>query len=463
MKSKIKKERLYSFWKSNNAKLVLIILLAIFIGYSTFLASNLKLNIIPDEAFHFSMSQSFAKTIGVPYETPASLERGIFIRQNPYFAYWIYGRTLNIFSLVKPNVTNWQQLVFLRLINVIFSLGTVLFTYLFSRELFKNKWWPLLPVFLLTNTLMYVVLSSGVSYDNPANFLSILSLFFLLRILNNKAFISNSLGMLISLCLGALIKFTIVPLTAALLVVWITYIALKHPVVATTQLKLGKNILFLIIVAILFGFTFSIYGVNLIEFHSLTPTCPDYYSEEFCKNAPFLKGYYELRLPEKLTITSAIKQGYPEPVRYVFDTWIRAMLLKIVGVMGNLKSYFPMDAAYFQMLFYWTTLLLFRYFKKSSFKIYSFIGIILFYSLVLLIKNYNTELIYGFIQVAHQGRYIFPVITVIYCLLSYGLMKVPNKILKFATLAVTIVLFIYGGPLKFITHYRPVFASWFIN
>jgi hypothetical protein len=462
MKLQINNENIKSIWTKINSKLVLIVILAIFIGFTTYLAFNLKLNIVPDEGFHYSMSQSFARTVGVPYETPASLERGIFIRQNPYLGHWIFARALNFFSIIRPNSTNWQQLVFLRLINVMFSIGTVIFTYLFSKELARNKWWGLLPVFLLTNTMMFVVLSSGVSYDNLTNFFSIISIYFLLRILNKKEFISNSLGMLIFLLLGALTKFTVIPLALGMIIVWIIFIIFKKPSIEMNRLRLGKNIVLLIFILILVGLNVSIYGVNLIKFQSLTPHCQDYYSEEFCLNAPFLIIYHELRLPEKLTIFSAVKQGYPEPIRYTFDTWIRAMMLKIFGVMGNLKSYYPTSAAYFHILLYWFILLFVRYFRKTTFKLYNLIAIFIYYSLVLFINNYDDELTFGFLQVALQGRYIFPVISLAYGLLGFGLMKIPNRIVKYATLGATIALFIYGGPLKFIIYYDSIFASWFI-
>ena len=135
--------------------------------------------------------------------------------------------------------------------------------------------------------------------------------------------------------------------------------------------------------------------------------------------------------------------------------------MKTYGIMGGQKSYYPIGIAYYHILLFWYLVLAIRYFKKASFKILSLAGIFGFYALTLFIKNYDIELAYGFIQVALQGRYIFPVIGIPYGLAAYGLMKVPNQWIRWGTLAATLLLFLYGGPLRFILYHQKVFADWF--
>jgi hypothetical protein len=53
------------------------------------------------------------------------------------------------------------------------------------------------------------------------------------------------------------------------------------------------------------------------------------------------------------------------------------------------------------------------------------------------------------------------VIGIAYGLAAYGLMKVPVKWLRWGTLAATIFLFLYGGPIRFIIYNQTVFADWF--
>lgn len=90
-------------------------------------------------------------------------------------------------------------------------------------------------------------------------------------------------------------------------------------------------------------------------------------------------------------------------------------------------------------------------------------GIILFYSLVLFYQNYNSELTYGFKQIAIQGRYIFPVIGLIYVLFTYTLGQVKNTPIKIISLLIIIALFLIGGPIKFIIRYDMIFGYWFIG
>ena len=450
-----------TLWQRVNHRFVLVLIILVFAAYSVYIATHLLRDIVPDEPYHLALSQGFAGTWGIPEDVPLASSAGHAVRRNPFLAYWIFGRSLDFLNLVLPNPSPWQQLVALRLVNVAFSIGTVVFTYLFSRQLIRHKWWSLLPVFVLTNTLMFVLLSGGVSYDNPANFLSIAGIYFLLRVLQKEDFLFNSLGWLIFISLGTLTKETILPLALAMAVVWIIFMIKNRVDIKPRVFRNVWSISLLILLALAAAANFALYGLNLIQHGSLTPSCRDYYSDEFCENTAFALRREELALDEEPTLLQAFRQGYPEPVRYAFDTWIRAMLMKIFGIMGGAKAYYPIGIAYYHILLYWYLALAIRYFKKGSFTLFSLAGIFGFYALTLFIKNYDIELAYGFIQVALQGRYIFPVIGLAYGLAAYGLMKVPNSWVRWGTLVITLLLFLYGGPLRFILYNQSVFADWF--
>jgi len=452
---------LKSTWHRLNDKLLLVLLILVFAAYAVYVAANLQRDIVPDEPYHFSISHAFSETWGLPEGVGTARSIGVYIRRSPTLAYWVYGRALNLLDIVQPKSSAWGQLIYLRLVNAAFSIGTVIFTYLFSKELIQHKWWSLLPVFALTNTLMFVLLSGGVSYDNLTNFLSIAGLYFLLRVMKQKDFLLNSLGWLILISLGALAKETILPLALAMFVVWVIFIV-KHR--EDIQIKLFRSfwsVSLLVVLVVVAGANLALYGLNLLQHGSLAPFCEDYYTKEFCANSPFAQRREELALRDEPNLFQAFRRGYPEPVRYAFDTWIRAMLMKVFGIMGGQQSYYPIGIAYFHMLLYWYLALAIRFFKKASFKIYSLIGIFGFYALTLFIKNYDIELAYGFIQVALQGRYIFPVIGIAFGLAAYGLMNVPVKWVRWATLAVTVLLFLYGGPIRFFLYNQTVFTAWF--
>jgi hypothetical protein len=437
-------------------------LLIVFAAYTIFLSLNLQTGIIPDETYRFAVSRYFINTWGIPDDVPIIKTAGESLHRGSFLGYWIYGRMLAIMDTFFPEGTEWQSLVYLRLVNALFSYGTVIFTYLLAKEIIKNKWIQLLPSFMLTNTLMFVFLSGGVNYDNPTIFFCSLSLLFFVRIIKEKSFLTNSLAWLLTISIACLIKYSILPLAFIMTVVWIIFIIRNKPSIMRDQLFEPKNIgLFIILIALL-SLNFSIYGINIIRYQSITPSCLDVYTEEICKESGYAIRHEEMALPEKLTVVKAFKRGNPEPIRYIFETWIRAMFDRIYGIMGH-KIYFPISVSYFLMLIYWTIGLGLRYIRRPSFVIIGMISIILFYALVLIRMNYNSQLVYGFdTSVALQGRYIFPVISLAYVIWGHILEIVPRKLIRYATIFALIALFLYGGPIRFIIYYETVFANWFI-
>jgi hypothetical protein len=170
-----------------------------------------------------------------------------------------------------------------------------------------------------------------------------------------------------------------------------------------------------------------------------------------------------MALDKKLTLMESIEQGYPNPVDYVINTWIPRMLDRIYGILGH-KVYYPTHIIIlFQVLFMWMLLLGFRYWKRLSLNLVSVLFIIFAYAFVVLLTNYDGELVYGFKHIAMQGRYLFPVIGLIYVLFGYTLEQVSNKPIYISTLLMTLALFLAGGPLKFILHYNTIFLTWFIH
>jgi hypothetical protein len=453
---------LKKFWHSYNTTIVLLLILSVFVAYSLYLAVNLQEGIIPDETYRFEVSRHFSKKWGVPENYSASFTSGIDIKHNPYLGYWIFGKILNIYDLFSPSATERQQLVFLRIVNVGFSLGAVIFCYLLTKELIKNKWWQLLSVFMLTNTLMFVFLSGGVSYDNPVNLACFAAIYYLVRVFQGKNILTNSLAWFICILIASLIKYSILPLTLVMGVTWLIFLIKNWGKLKINPVMNGKLIILLCLFIGLFSLNLFLYGGNLIKFHSLTPSCLDTFSSEICQTSSYAIREQELALPEKLTLLKAIKQGNPEPIRYFFDEWIREMLKRIFGIMSH-RNYFPLNVTYYHIALFWVLLLGFRYIKKPDFVKISLIVIFGFYVAVLVAMNYNSELVYGFNKyIALQGRYLFPVIGIGYVLVAHILTVTSNKPIRWSTLAALIVLFLYGGPIRFIWYYGSVFADWFI-
>lgn len=442
--------------------IALAIILLIFLSFSVYMALNLKPGIIPDEPAHFAFSRHFSSTWGLPPDNADTFNLGIYIEQNPFLYYWINGRIINLIDLIKPGATEWQTLVTLRIINVIFATGTVLICFLLSKELIKHPWWQLIPVFLLTNTLMFVFLAAGVNYDNLANLLTMAGLLFFTQVFTREDFIINSSIWMIFISLGTLVKYTILPLALAMGIAWLIYIFIHRKEVFPVHFYGVKTLLLLLMLFTLFTGNFLIYGINLIRYEGLLPECEEILLESQCALSPLEQRYQEKAIKPKMTIRESIEKGYPNPFSYAVNTWVHNMLLRTFGMIGH-QSYFPLELVrYYKILFYSAVLMGLFFLKPKSALTYSLVGISIFYALVLLYSNYNNELLYGFIHIGFQGRYIFPVIGPIFVLFTLITKNIPVRLLRVAFLGFTLGLFFIGGPITILLKYQAVFSSWFI-
>jgi hypothetical protein len=442
--------------------IALAIILLIFLSFSVYIAINLKPGIIPDEPAHFAFSRHFSSTWGLPPDNADTFNLGIYIEQNPFLYYWINGRIINLIDLIKPGATEWQTLVILRIINVIFATGTVLICFLLSKELIKHPWWQLIPVFLLTNTLMFVFLAAGVNYDNLANLLTMAGLLFFTQVFTREDFFINSSIWMIYISLGTLVKYTILPLALAMGIAWLIYIFIHRKEVFPVHFYGVKTLLLLLMLFTLFTGNFLIYGINLIRYEGLLPECEEILLESQCALSPLEQRYQEKAIKPKMTIQESIEKGYPNPFSYAVNTWVHNMLLRTFGMIGH-QSYFPLELVrYYKILFYSAVLMGLFFLKPKSALTYSLVGISIFYALVLLYSNYNNELLYGFIHIGFQGRYIFPVIGPIFVLFTLITKNIPVRLLRVAFLGFTLGLFFIGGPITILLQYQAILSSWFI-
>jgi len=80
----------------------------------------------------------------------------------------------------------------------------------------------------------------------------------------------------------------------------------------------------------------------------------------------------------------------------------------------------------------------------------------------ILLSAQNGELSYGFKQISLQVSYLLPIIGLVYGLVGYAQSRIKNRTLRIVVLAITLILFFVGGPIKFITRYEGVFSTWFL-
>ncbi len=407
------------------------------------MALNLERGIIPDEGgYHFPVSKLYTTTWGIPADTPETYQFQ-YLSHRPFLYHWINGRILNSAQAFFPDLSDWRKLVLLRLTSIFYSLGTLFFTYKLAGEYIHNKWGQVFVVFLLTNTLMFVFISSGVNYDNLVNLCCAAGLYFLTRVMKGGDFYENSFGWISCIAFGTLVKSAVLPLAAVMMLSWAVYTVINRKLInfkiyPNFQFYLTAFFLILLLIANL-----AIYGVNLVKYRSLTPGCAQILTQEQCENSPLYVRSQKIELANNsLTIKDIVEGKDPDPIAYFSDFWIPAMSKMIFGIAGH-KIFNPPDfiISLYRLILLVSILSAFKFWKNPSYPLGSLCAVFAFYSLVLFTTNYQTEMRTGFTHLAIQGRYIFPIIGIIYILITYFLLNIPNTVLRRAVFSFTVFLF----------------------
>jgi len=443
-------------------KFVLVLILIIFSAFTIFLASTIKMGISSDSYYHLEVSQAYSKTLGIPENTPETYQWRDITRV-PYLPHWINGRIINL----NDSFFNFDEVFVLRFFNILCALGTLVFVYLTSKKLIKNKWGQLLPVFLLSNTLMFVFLSSSINYDNLTIFLASGAIYFLIKFLQRPIDPANSLLMFIFLLLGSLTKTTTLPLAFIITVVWVV-ILFRRKVLRKEffkQLTNFSNILIFIIFISLVILNLRLYGVNILTYGSLTPSCLDMLTYEQClENGVFYRNIYKIPKVFEGNILDAAKlvlQGKrTDPISYI-PFWIIQMSKKIFGIMGDKSLYMKYEFLPFYFVYFFIGIYqVFKNRKRLRTEDKVLVGISVFYALVLLYyHNYKTYITHDWRDLALQGRYIFPVLAPMYIVFSRYFLKIKNKkVLKILTVLL-IIIFLLGNIAYFFVN---VPSEWFM-
>lgn len=442
-----------------------VVILVVFVVCAGYFALNLDNDLIPDESSHFYLSTQFATTWGTPAMTDHLFELGnIQLNRQPFVYYWINGRLLNLLYLVLPGISEWRQLLFLRMFNVLYSTGTVIFAYLLALQFLRKRWWPLLVAFLTTNTLMFVFLSGGVSYDNLANLCSVAGIFYLFRVLEGKKFITYSLTWFFFIGLGVLVKKTILPLALVMFIFWLIYLIRNRASIDIRREMNWKIFTIGLLTLAIMGINLSIYGVNLVKFKALVPNCTDLHTQQQCDLSVFVKRAQDMEFPkEKITLREVIEQNKLNPVYYFQVYWLNQMQTTIYGIMGH-QVYYPLHLITFYWVFYlFVYAIVIKYWERRNFIYYTLLGIAISYLLAILLVSYNEELISNFQHTAIQGRYLFPVMVPVYLLVVDLFSRIANRVVRRVSIIYTVLLFAVGGPVLFLLHFASRYQlNWFV-
>jgi hypothetical protein len=438
----------------NKEKFLLLAVLLVSLLFGIYLVFNVRRGIPPDENYHIYVSEFYSETLLIPENTEQTYRYGEITRV-PYFSFWLNARLINL------NFTNVEDYIILRFFNLIISLGSLIVVYLISKEVINKKYFNLLPVFLLSNTLMFVFLSSAVSYDNLSNLFVFLTVYFFVKYLKYKK-PSSLLYLIIFQVLAILTKFTVAP------VIFIEFVFLTLFVVKHKNLRdILKNIFskhkpLLVVTFFVLSLGFLLYGVNLIKYRSVRVPCDKVLTVEQCMhNAIYARG----KTLDKYSFTNIselkdILKARITPFEY-FTDWVMAMTQRVFGILGHkvvlMHKYF---ANVYIFLFFVLSFIAVRKWKKKDMIETNLIVITTFYILVLLVfQNYKTYFKRDMFGLALQGRYLFPILPIVYIILIRYLRDLKSRTLRFSIAFLLIVLFLLGC-IPFFFRYIP--DSWFL-
>lgn len=424
---------------------LLILLFLTFFVITTYIALHLDYGIVPDERVHIAFSKLFATTWGIPAETPDVYEYGL-TRYRPFLFYWINGRAINFLSLFISQPTETITVIALRMINVFYSIISLWLVYLLAGEVIKNRWWKLLVIFLLTHTLMYTFLAAGVSYDNLSNMLSVASIYFLVKVIKNQPYFTNTVAIFICITTGSLVKVTILPIAVVVALLWLIYTVKNRKVISFRPVFDAKTIILITIALTFIVMNLVLYGYNLIVFQRVLPGCEQYLPISACRMSAIFERDVTRKPPIPIKLEDILEARVPDVTKWLHDYWMRRMSSTIFGVYGHKIYSTSLLIVYYELFFLVTAFLAARYWKKPPSTVITLGLVSVFYTLILIATHYSNEIGSRFAHYGIQGRYIFPVIGVMYILVVYFISNVSSKIIRNIIIVYTLVLYSYGGP-----------------
>ena len=467
------------------------LLLAYFGVRLIFFALSISPAVPPDEVSHAGLCKVFSKVLLLPDNSPATYEFGL-VTNIPWLYYWIMGKLLHL------NFLGISDLVFCRLLNIPLAFGTIYFIRQTLLLLTKDRLAQLLLVVLLTNTAMFSLLSASVSYDNLANLLSAMAIYYLLAFFRERSAPRLAATILCQLA-GCLCKITFLPLVLTLNLLLLLHEARNLrliPAALKNCIRGATTLTWLTAAAMLvaLGLNLQLHGGNYLRFETLNPSMTDVVSSQAAMEhrldarglifnqykegkisymeAVIMAG--EIRHPGDKADTFYLLMNYEKmksnprlwmtPWAYSV-VWLENMVGSSLGIKSHLimtkeggeliPLYVVMALALLGFIVRWRP-------RESGWLPLQAAFIITLYAGYFMHEiNYESYLNYGAPGLTLYGRYLFPVIgpsAVLFCCYLPQLFRA--KVLCYIlTLSTTLLLVSYDFP-WFLMHATPEWFSW---
>lgn len=457
----------------------LLFLLSYFAVRLIFLALRIDSFVPPDEVTHFGRILLFASVGLLPADGPASYEFGL-ISHTPWLYYFLMGKLV---ALAPAGA----ELVSLRLFNTLLSMATVVFGIRWIRLVSDSTITRLLFTAVMTNVLMFTGLGASVNYDNLTNLLAAAAIYLLFR-LHRERQVAGLWAFAGCVLAGCLTKLSFLPLAAILLALfvlregnrvrgWIRAIAeefrSREP---RPWLVRGLGIA---LVAALLVANLSLYAGNGLRFGKLIPDFDQVVAfDDALKNRVFarthvLRSYREGRVSFDIALRMAREIKHPGDrrstrallettrrvgknrvgiVRYT-QVWLELMANRSLGYFGHRVLTRSDGERNVYFVFIGLAVLLLVLLGGSQLPrgdILATLGLAIGYTFVVFwLVNHRTYLEVGLIDLAVQGRYLFPILVPLAGVLAIPIGQLLPRLVQ-APLALGIALYFIYGDLPFL-------------
>lgn len=444
--------------KAGRAEVITFWLMLVYFAAKAFyFALRIRERVFPDEASWFGMVEIFSRSSFLPVDSPESYPFGL-ITHIPSLYFFLLGKVL------QCNVFPINDLVFLRLINVVTSVVSVVFAWRLARALALTLAVRCLFLVMLTNTVMFTFVSAAVSYDTLSTLCAVLSLYYLVLFFQKRLVTYVLLGCFFALA-GTLTKVVLLPYGLALLLavafnergrlLWLV----KELPTFIVSLR-GRDAVFAALCLGALAANVALYGGNFFRYGSVLPGMEQVLPVEAClQNRLFARDYVvreyqsgrltlldaqrialQIRDPgdrasawNRLAEAVNDRQQGPSPRmgrwRYALE-WGEVVVSRTYSVAAHFSLFkYPHDFyPYYAIFFLAAMLWIFRCRELLVPGMGGVIIVALFYSLFLMQGvNYTIYRISGAMGLALTGRYMFPVLVPLYLLTAQGLIaKTPR-------------------------------------
>lgn len=459
------------------SRLFLVLTLVLFVVEAAWIALSARYPQAFDEQFHFGIIRLYAHQLSPFFDRqPAGADQFGAVAADPSFLYhWLLSFPYRLIGHFTSDQTT--QIIILRCLNIGLMLGALLsfrkvFSYTKASNALKN-----VVLFFFVATPVTPLLASQINYDNLIMLLIGLSVWqylaFRRQLIDEHTFDWSKLCGLVAMCLVACtVKYAFLPVAAAfgclVLSDWwrsrakIQYVMprSKRTLLAAAGLLVGLALFV------------PIYGGNMLHYHTPIPSCEQVISRQQCQSyAPWNRNQYMK--------SQGVQTAWYQKVGYPL-VWLHHIMNELTFTIGSsfndsgTVDYYVGTQLVLIEVVSWgifglavlVLLLKGRWIWRQP-VLRTALVISSLYILALLAQNWRDYISIGQLVAIH-GRYLLPVLPLLYLTIALGLREVLRSIplrlrqpeLKTALASVLMLLLLFEGG-GFVTYIMRSDPSWF--